>query len=762
MNLRWHQRWDPAVLKALGGLYVLLSLAFLPSGLLQKYPAFARLAAGGQLSGEAASPASPLYLLIHVAFPAGLVRWTQCAAGLVCLVLLYRIGRRLLDPLAGLIAAGLFAVSASVLVYSATLEPDFLLMACGLVGMWMVPGVLASSRIAALFGCALGLAFALRPTAGLIAVVLLGGLAAQAARSPTRRASLGRLALALAAVAFAGAAPLIAVQGLYSSPARGTMSPGTAFYDGNRPESIGVGITNPWLIKAVERQEGPGESLPDFAHVIYRRFARLDGGPEMTLGQIQEYWAGKSWAFARLEPVAFASGALRKAVFLLAGTEYHDIQTVRREVTSLARLPLLRHRWVFLLGLAGLLLAAWQGRVPWWLWTYWGAGAAGLVFFSVTTRYGLVLLPAVILSAALFLHGALSARSAKAVAGLGACLLLAALPGFCPPIRWDARVQQRVLAAHEHVEELGRGRGDLGAAMASYVAGQSYFPFLPSITDPRGLPFESRRLALEAARLSELRGGDSPADAFFQAILWQQAGDCDRALPAARRAAAVGFHTTDDSRLLDPHLLVAECLIEDGKDDEAMTAILASLEAHPATADGLAMAIAGARSTGRSGSSVQFWEDRLSGIHDSLSATFSLMRAYRLWGEISLAFDMARSLRDRLSAAAVVEYELGLLHAEAGEAELAFEALLRARTLDPALPLRLTPFRQSLDRLIATSPDNRAAWVAKIDEAAQAGRFTEAAEVAAKAAQRYAADPEIQQLRLMMSQMAEQLGDLVA
>jgi len=67
-------------------------------------------------------------------------------------------------------------------------------------------------------------------------------------------------------------------------------------------------------------------ALPDAAHAVYRRFARLDGGSEMSLGETQAYWAGKSLAYLRLEPGAFANPRLspdgrRLAVSMLAGSE---------------------------------------------------------------------------------------------------------------------------------------------------------------------------------------------------------------------------------------------------------------------------------------------------------------------------------------------------------------------------------------------------------------------------------------------------------
>lgn len=738
----------------LGVLHFLLSLRVAPAGLLQKYPAFAELAVAGQLSGEAAAPASPLYLLIHVAFSDGFVRWAQCGAALGSLVLVYLIARRLSDPLTGLLSAGLFSLSAVVLVYGGTLEPDIFLMAACLLGVWAAPRVQAEWKYAALFGAAMGLAISLRPTAGLIGLGILAGLTLQAGLSRTFRRSRRQLSLAAATLLAFGLAPMVGVRGLVSAPARGTMSPGSAFYDGNRPESLGIGVTNPWLVKAMERQIGPGSPFPDAAHALYRQFARLDGGGEMTLGETQRYWAGKSWEFARLEPGAFAALTVRKLLFFLSGTEYHDIHLVRRSILSLRPLPLLRYSWIALLALAGILLAAWRRRMSWWLWAYWAAGVAGLLIFSVTTRYAMVFFPALALFAGSFTREALATRNWKKALGLAACLVAGVLPSLSPGVRWDRRVQERVTQAHAQVETILASRGDLSRTVPAFVMGQSYYPFLPSIMDPRGLPFESPELALQAARGSQVLGGASPADWYLQAVLWQKAGDCGQALPLALRAAEKGFHTTDNSRLLDPHLLRAQCLADEGREAEAMDAVLASLEDHPATADGLAMAIAGSEATGLRETEVGDWEETLARIHDPLSGALALTRSYRMWGKTEAALEVAGQLQEWLPESSAVAYETALLHAAAEEAAPAFEALQRARTLDPRLPLELAPFGEVLDQLLLSEPQNRDVWIAKIDQAAQAGRFREAADVAGQGILQFPDDREILGLQRVMEGLA--------
>ena len=53
-----------------------------------------------------------------------------------------------------------------------------------------------------------------------------------------------------------------------------------------------------------------------------------------------------------------------------------------------------------------------------------------------------------------------------------------------------------------------------------------------------------------------------------------------------------------------------------------------------------------------------FSEDRLHRVHDPFSASFALLRSYRVWGETALALDVARSLTNRLPGVAVVEYEV--------------------------------------------------------------------------------------------------------
>jgi hypothetical protein len=511
-------------------------------------------------------------------------------------------------------------------------------------------------------------------------------------------------------------------------------------------------------VKISERQQGLEGGLPDAAHAIYRRFARLDRGEESTLADVQGYWAEKSWAFASLEPGAFAKGLGRKLLFLLAGSEYHDVEDVRLQSERLGRLPLVRYRWLIWFGLAGLLLAAWRRRMPWWLWGYWGAGVAGLVFFSVTSRYAMVFLPSVVLFAGFLVRECIRVREWKAGIPVALSLVLAGVPSFAPAVRWDSRVQERVLGAHDHLDRLLGPRGDMSATIASYTAALAYFPFLPSILDTRGIPFEDPEVVVAAARASENLGVTSPPDVYLQAVLWQDAGDCGRALPLARRAGDAGFFMADYSRSLDPHLLVAECLLTEGDRVGAMDAVLASLDARPATADGLAMAIAGSQVSGGSVADLPGWEERLSRIHDPLSADLALVRSYARWGDTDQALQIARRLQDRLRGSAVVDYQAATLLADVGHAAEAFAALQRARLAFPGLALRLAPFGNTMDEILASEPRNREAWMAKIDRSAQGGRFGEASRVAGEAIDALGPDPEIEQVRQIMDRLAAQVA----
>lgn len=380
------------------------------------------------------------------------------------------------------------------------------------------------------------------------------------------------------------------------------------------------------------------------------------------------------------------------------------------------------------------------------------------MIFSVTSRYGMIFLPCLVLFGGFFLRELASTKGWKAWGTVCACLVLAGLPSLTPMVRWDSRIQRRVLYAHDNIEGLLGPRREMAATMESYTVAQAYFPFLPSILDTRGIPFEDPRIALAAARASESLGYTKPPDAYLQAVLWKEAGDCQRAIPLARRAGAAGFFTTDYSRFLDPHLLVAECLLTEGDEIGAMEAVLASLEAHPATADGLAMAIAGSKTTGLSANLVPAWEERLRRIHDPLSAAFSLVQSYSVWEEPAVALEVALSLQTQIPSSAIANYQVALLLAETGEASDAFEVLQQARATFPGLALKLGPFEDTLDELTVADPKNRQAWLAKIDQLAQAGEFREASRVAAEAAGRLEGDEELLQIQGVMARLASQIG----
>jgi tetratricopeptide (TPR) repeat protein len=171
------------------------------------------------------------------------------------------------------------------------------------------------------------------------------------------------------------------------------------------------------------------------------------------------------------------------------------------------------------------------------------------------------------------------------------------------------------------------------------------------------------------------------------------------------------------------------------------------------------MAIAGSRATGLSVTEVPEWEARLFRIHDPLSASFALLRSYRIWGEHVLAMEVSQRLLGWLPGSAPVEYQVALLHAEAGEAAQAFDALQRAHASDPGLTLEMAPFQGILDQLIEADPDRRDVWIAKVDQAAQAGRFEDAAGAASEAMRRLGEDPELLELQRVMGQLAALFGN---
>ena len=688
------------------------SLLLAPAWHFAKYPNLVAGLLAGRLTPSELGDASPGYLLAMLVLGPTPMRWLQALAGGLAVVLVQRMGARLGGAVAGWGAALALAAAQPWLVYGAVLEPDLLIgvLSTGAVSS-VVLGDPARRRGPVLAGLAVGLAASLRPTALLLGAALLGWLLLRREPSRTWRQRWRTAGSFVAALLLAAVLPGLLLHARAGQEWRTTMSAGQVFHQGHRPESSGLGATFPVLLKLAEALEpdGPGHR-PDQAHELYRRFAAAEAGRPLTSPEAELAWAGRSLAWARLEPRAFAEGLGRTLVFLVAAS---GLDTDVPEALALLRrsqgrsLPL---GWLSLAGLAGVLLTLRRPGADRLVIGWVGSGAAAALLFYHQSRYALAILPAWCLLAGLAVAALAEARgSPRRLAwrvGLALAPLLLLAPGF---VRQQRRLEAReqLVPVRSEIEALKQA-GRWGEARAAFVEEQAAFPdwVLPFARRGYGLDADSAGLALEAAERARARFGTGGAvDQYLLAVLYAGAGRCDLALPLAGSAAQAGFHGAVADSSLDPDLLASDCLLAMGRPGPALDAVRRSLREHPGTLDGLARAVA----AGAVGSPPELarWEAELEALHDAASARYALARQRRRWGDPRRALDDADWLVASLpEVAPVAEFERALALLDLGREAEALQAYALS------LPVRVYLF--GTDRfdgpflaLVAARPESR-------------------------------------------------------
>ncbi|HSP79220.1 MAG TPA: glycosyltransferase family 39 protein, partial [Myxococcaceae bacterium] len=595
--------------------HMALGMGLFGGWMFAKYPQAARLLAEGRLGGEMGGDFSPFYLLLNVALSPEPLRVVQSLLGCVGVVSVFIIGAKGFGRVAGYVGAVLYALALPGLLYEATLEPDLAITVLDVAAV----AVLVASRPrenawgAAGAGALLGLSAAFRPTALLLLVLVAGWLLVRGWRSGTWRGRLGPAGAVLAAGVVCALAPTLVVRAVAGSELGATMSAGAVIHMGNRPEGTGLGTQPPLLLKLLEHQQR-SEDNPDSAHALYRRFARADEGEGLSPTETELYWMKKTAAFAWHEPWAYARLLGRKLLFLLVGPEGYDLVEVRRAAEQAEGWPLPTAPMLGLLGTLGLAVVLLRRRAePWTLLAFVSLAAVSLLFY-VVSRYRLTTVPVWCVWAG-FLVSSMGealrehrARLALGVATLGVALLFLGSTA----VRRSERSLARTAAASVEGAEYGRqlAAGRLDEAMRTFVDIRAAAPFTTVLRDVRGIPFELPELAVESGQRSAERfGAETETDSFYLARLAMLAGQCEVALPTFQQLGEAGFRLAIFDHLLDPNLLAAECLLEQGQREAAREAALESVERYPGTAEGLAEVIAATEALGGSEEERAEWEE---------------------------------------------------------------------------------------------------------------------------------------------------------
>ncbi|MFT5444527.1 MAG: tetratricopeptide (TPR) repeat protein, partial [Myxococcota bacterium] len=272
-------------------------------------------------------------------------------------------------------------------------------------------------------------------------------------------------------------------------------------------------------------------NVPDEAHNHYRRVAREDLRRNVTIADVNAYWAGKAMAFIYAEPIRYVERVVDKATRILRDDRAHDIGTAREYESAL---PSFRGFYAALsaLALVGAVSQIRRIRRDLFLYAFALVQIAVMLVFYVSARQQMVLVVPLVFFACAGLHAMASHRAVAVAGGVAAVLLWLVLMGRSDLTLDDAHRTKGGEQAQRLAEEVASlpasepiaSHPDLAAgvlAAASWVADENA---MGNVGQERATQYQAA-----VAILKEKTPRDF-FDEFDLATLELEAGD----LPAAR------------------------------------------------------------------------------------------------------------------------------------------------------------------------------------------------------------------------------------
>lgn len=185
---------------------------------------------------------------------------------------------------------------------------------------------------------------------------------------------------------------LLRAAAVTGDPRTPVMNPGTVFYEGNQPLSLGTSAIYPPTVLGLLKID---DERPDAAHENYRTVARAAAGRDLSISEVNAFWSGLAFGHVRAEPGRFLTVLSVKLRHVVNGYRWHDVGPAWGYDRAL-RLPYVPFALLAAAGLAGMLFEARRG---WRAYLYYGLAGlqvAVMLAFYVSARQRLVLLPAMI------------------------------------------------------------------------------------------------------------------------------------------------------------------------------------------------------------------------------------------------------------------------------------------------------------------------------------------------------------------------------
>lgn len=537
------------------------------------YHNWAATIAGGDWVGDQVFTALPLYPyllgLIYTIFGVSIptARVVQILIGTTNCGLIYLLGRRLLTPAVGLIAALLTAVYGWLIVYdSAILSPVMITFFAALLLLTLLRlrDRQASWPLWAAAGVLAGLTVTISGHSLLFILLAAGWIFFPGHRWQWALSFLAGVAIILGLVAYRNWkvgndwVPLTAHGGIN-------------FYIGNNPHARGVFEPPPIL-------RSGGATLQRDAETIARRAL----GRPLKPSEVSAFWFGQGREFIKTHPGQFIRLLGRKFTIFFDQLEIADVIHPAFFVrwTPILKIPFPVFGWIAPLALLGLILAGRRWRRLILLYLFIAGYVLSTVFYFVNSRYRLPLVPFLLIFAAYAVcWGVERVRKRKWKTGLSALAGLVLLVWWVnPQLFGEPRFRLNLGAGYNHLGTYFSQQGDLERAREEFAEALRLEPQRPEAHyNLANILFrQGEAETAEAGYREAIRRNPYYESAHLAlALVLEQRGESKE---ATRKYREIIQNLPFSPR---PYLGLARLLVVEGKYQEAIEVINQGLQENP-------------------------------------------------------------------------------------------------------------------------------------------------------------------------------------
>ena len=362
-----------------------------------KYPYFAEKLASGKEIGDRIVDLSPFYLyfltVIRKVFNVEwlTIKFIQSFIGSLNVLLILALGTRLFNITAGLLAALLYALYGNVIILEATLEPTVFIMFFILLLFYslILSGDDENSSIKTLFmvassGCFTGFSIITKPNALLFLPLGITWLLFFQQSSHSFKKRMIQSSIFVISALFIVAPITIRNYIHLNEFVLVTADAGKVFYHGNSKSAT---VLQRATLAEVEMNRDEKSKEPDFAHVLFRRYANSQAGKKLTPSEASRFWAKRTIEDIEDDPPKYFKRTLKKIAFFFSDYEAHYIASAYTEYKNSLSLPFIRYGIIAALALLGMLLGLPHFRRLFILYGAVGIYLTSCTLFLVQSRY---------------------------------------------------------------------------------------------------------------------------------------------------------------------------------------------------------------------------------------------------------------------------------------------------------------------------------------------------------------------------------------